>query len=334
MENAARVRGFNRYYQGKLADLGAGLASGSYSHTDIRVLQELSQRTMLARKEDRRALSLERKGSEERRRSDRRQTQGRKGVTATELADLLGLDPGYLSRILKRFESQLLLVRSPCADDRRQTQLLLTSLGRERCRSLDKASLDRVSQMLQPLSTKEQGELVAAMQSIERLLERRADPAMLLRPHRSGDMGWLLEFHATAYAREYRWGASFEAWVARSVAHFLAHYQPTREACWIAEKDGHRVGSVMVIERAPAVAELQQLLVEAAARRQGLGGRLVEQCRAFARQAGYEKIFAWSQQPLHAARKIFQGAGYRLVEEASHDLFGVPCKGESWVLDL
>lgn len=333
MENVAKVRGFNRFYAGKLAALNEGTLQDAYSLTETRVLYELAQRSGLTRKDDRRASNAGPRGGEERRaRSDRRGP--RKGVTAGELAALLELDPGYLSRILKRFQAQSWLARTPSPKDRRQTYLELTSLGREFFRSMEKGFQDQVTMMLAPLTLGERHELVAAMQTVERLLGRSGDDALILRPQRSGDMGWLIELHGQVYAQEYKWGRGFESLVARTAAEFLENFKAGREACWIAERNGQRSGSVILVEKSPQVAEMRLLLVDPAARGRGLGGLLVKQCEIFARQAGYEKIFLWTQAALTSARKIFQASGYRLVDESTHQLFGVPSKGQSWVLDL
>ncbi len=334
MEDVAKVRGFNRFYAGKLAALNEGIQQDVCSLTETRVIYELAQRSGLTRKDgqDRRASNAGPKGEERRARSDRRGP--RKGVTAGELATLLELDPGYLSRILKRFQSLSWLARTPSAQDRRQTQLELTSQGRECFRSMEKRALDEVARLLAPLTIGERHELVAAMRVIERLLGRSADDTLVLRPQRSGDVGWLIELHGQVYAREYKWGRAFESMVARTGAEFLENFKAGREACWIAERDGQRSGSVILVEKSTQVAEMRLLLVDPAARGRGLGGLLVRQCEAFARHAGYEKIFLWTQAALTSARKIFQASGYRLVDESTHQLFGSPSKGQSWVLDL
>lgn len=326
MENVSRVRGFNRYYTAKLGVLQEGMHDSAYTLTEARVLYELAQNSG-ARRSDRRL--VQEGATVERRRSDRR-----KGVTAKELATMLGLDPGYLSRILKRFEKESLLSRTPGEKDKRQVQLQLTSQGRERFRTLDKGSQELVAGMLAPLTLEQQDELVRAMATIENLLEGRADDKLVLRSHRHGDIGWIVETHGRLYAHERKWGMAFEALVARISADFLDNFKPGREACWIAEKGGRRVGSVLLVEKSEQVAQLRLLLVEPAARGLGLGSLLVKQCEQFARTAGYEKIFLWTQTVLTSARKIYQAAGYRLVEESTHTLFGEPSKGESWVLDL
>lgn len=317
MDNVSKVRSFNRYYTGKLGVLREGMHDSAYNLTEARVLYELAQVSR-----DRRGAS---RGVER-----RRESRARRGMTAKELSALLGLDPGYLSRILKRFEGEGLLSRTPAEKDKRVSQLVLTSQGRDRYRALDRGSQELVAGLLEGLTMEQQDELVAAMTMVQDLLEGRSVRQTVLRPHRGGDMGWMVEAHA----RLYSWGPAFEGLVARICADFLEHFKPGREACWIAEKGGRRVGSVMLVEKSPQVAQLRLLLVEPAARGLGLGSALVAECERFARAAGYEKIFLWTQSILTSARKIYQAAGYRLVEESTHSMFGEPLKGESWVLDL
>jgi DNA-binding MarR family transcriptional regulator/N-acetylglutamate synthase-like GNAT family acetyltransferase len=333
MDHIARVRRFNRYYTGKLGVLNETYQQGAFTLTEARVLYELAQRTG-TRKGDRRVTAQGPAEGEERRRGQRRAGADLQGLSAKELAELLQLDPGYLSRILKRFEARGMLTRSPADNDRRQAKLHLSMQGREAFRSLDKASRDQVADQLDPLSPDDQEQLVAAMAAIETLLEYGPKGPIVLRPHAPGDMGWIVESQARMYAAEYKWGKGLEAVAARIVADFLDNFKPGREACWVAERDGKRLGTVMLVERTPQVAQLRLLAVLPSARGHGLGHLLVKQCEKFARQAGYEKIYLWTQSELHSARKIYQAHGYRKVEEGVHTAFGEPVEGESWVLDL
>jgi DNA-binding MarR family transcriptional regulator/N-acetylglutamate synthase-like GNAT family acetyltransferase len=333
MDHIARVRRFNRYYSAKLGGLNDHEHEVSFTMTEAQVLHELAQRTG-TRKQDRRGGGQTPLDGEERRRGQRREGAELRGLTAKELAELLQLDPGYLSRILKRFEARGLMTRAPSEQDKRQAKLHLTMQGREAYRNLDKASRDQVADQLDPLSADDQEQLVAAMATIETLLEYGPKGPIVLRPHAPGDMGWIVESQARMYSERYKWGKGVEGVAARIVADFLEHFKPGREACWVAERDGKRLGTVLVVERTPQVAQLRLLAVLPAARGFGLGSLLVKQCEKFARQAGYEKIYLWTQTELASARKIYQAHGYRKVEESVHTSFGQPVEGESWVLDL
>ena len=325
MDHIARVRRFNRYYTGKLGVLNENHQEAAFTLTEARVLYELAQRTGTRRSERRsnREAPLE---GEDRRHTQRRAGAEVQGLTAKELAALLELDSGYLSRILKRFEARHQVTRAPSELDRRQAKLHLTMQGREAYRNLDKASRDQVADQLDPLGPDDQEQLVTAMATIETLLEYGPKGPVVLRPHAPGDMGWIVESQARMYSASYKWGRGQEAVAARIVADFLDNYKPGREACWVAERDGKRLGTVLLVERSEQVAQLRLLAVLPAARGFGLGSLLVKQCEKFARQAGYEKIYLWTQSELNSARKIYQGHGYRKVEETT--------QGESWVLDL
>lgn len=333
MDHIARVRRFNRYYTGKLGVLNENYHLAPFTLTEARVLYELAQRTG-TRKSERRGSAAAQLEGEERRRVQRRAGAEVGGLTAKELAGLLELDNGYLSRILKRFEGRGLVTRAPSEEDKRQAKLHLTMQGREAYRNLDKASRDQVADQLDPLSSDDQEQLVSAMGTIETLLEYAPKGPIVLRPHAPGDMGWIVESQARMYSATYKWGRGVEAVAARIVADFLDHFKPGREACWVAERDGKRLGTVMLVERTEQVAQLRLLAVLPAARGFGLGSLLVKQCEKFARQAGYEKIYLWTQSELASARKIYQSHGYRKVEESIHTSFGQPVEGESWVLDL
>ena len=299
----AAVRSFNRFYTRQIGLLHEGYLDSPFSLTEVRVLYELAHR----------------------------QT-----ATASALGRELGLDAGYLSRIIRRFENRGLIDRRPSGGDGRQRLLRLTERGQQAFAPLNARSSEQVGAMLNRLSTAQQDRLVEAMATIEGLLGERPDPRTpyLLRPHRPGDMGWVVHRHGALYAEEYGWDEQFEALVATIVAKFLEHFDPKRERCWIAERDGQPVGSVFLVKHSKTVAKLRLLLVEPRARGLGIGARLVEECVHFARSVGYRKMILWTNSVLHAARRIYEKAGFRLVHAEPHHSFGHDLIGETWELDL
>ena len=297
------ARRFNRFYTRQIGLLRRGAYDSPFSLTEVRVLYELAHREQ---------------------------------PTATELGRDLGLDAGYLSRILRGFEKRALATRTRSAADGRQSHLALTPLGRKVFAPLDARSHDEVAALLSALGPAAQAHVIAAMQTIERLLGRDGPPpaAGLLRPPQPGDMGWVVHRHGAVYAREYGYDAQFEALVAEIVARFVQRFNPTRERCWIAERDGAVVGSVFLVARSSTVAQLRLLLVEPQARGSGLGTRLVDECVRFAREAGYRKLVLWTQSELSAARQLYQAAGFRIVRKERNHSFGKALVSETWELDL
>jgi DNA-binding MarR family transcriptional regulator/GNAT superfamily N-acetyltransferase len=298
------VRAFNRFYTRRIGVLGDHLLDSPYSLAEMRVLYELAHRDE---------------------------------TTATDLRRDLGLDAGYLSRILHRFEGEKLLSRSPAQGDRRQQLLRLNARGRQTFAPFEASARDAVAALLAPLHVSAQREAIAAMRTIERLLAPPdkagpATPPYLLRPHQSGDMGWVVHRHGSLYAEEWGYNEEFEALVARIVADFLDRFDPKRDRCWIAERDGAIVGSVFLVGKSKTVAKLRLLLVEPSARGLGLGRRLVDECIGFARRAGYRKITLWTQSELTVARQIYQRAGFHLARKAPHHSFGKALIGETWEL--
>ena len=261
----------------------------------------------------------------------------REHAVAAELTKELGLDAGYLSRILAAFRRRGVIERRASADDARRSELRLTKRGRAVFASLDARSRDDIGTQLARLAVADQERLVAAMGTVERLLgEPQASPAggYVLRDARAGDLGWVVQRHGALYAEEYGWNEEFEGLVAGIVGKFVEHLDPKRERCWIAERDGENVGCVFAVKQSATVAKLRLLLVEPKARGLGIGKRLVEECIAFSRAAGYTKVRLWTNSVLRAARHIYEEAGFELVAEERHHSFGKDLVGETWELKL
>jgi DNA-binding MarR family transcriptional regulator/GNAT superfamily N-acetyltransferase len=297
------VRRFNRFYTKQIGVLHEGLLQSPFSLTEVRVLYELAHHA---------------------------------NITASELAKELGLDAGYLSRILRRFEYSGFLDRTPSQTDGRRSHLRLTQQGRDAFAPLDQRSHDEVAALLGKLPATEQKRLLDAMRTIERTLAPLpvATTPYLLRSPQPGDMGWIIHRHGVLYAQEYGWNEEFVALVAEIAATFIQNFDPKRECCWIAERDGEIVGSVFLVRQSDEVARLRLLLVEPAARGFGIGSRLVTECMRFARQAGYKTITLWTNDVLLAARHIYEKAGFHLVREEPHHSFGHDLVGEIWELAL
>jgi DNA-binding MarR family transcriptional regulator/GNAT superfamily N-acetyltransferase len=299
----AAVRRFTRFYTRQIGVLREGLHASPFSLSEARVLYELANRS---------------------------------APTAADIARDLGLDAGYLSRILRGFAQRGFLARSRSQDDGRESHLALTPAGRTAFAPLDRGSHDEVAALLAPLSEGAQARLIEAMATVEQLLGERsaAAPPYLLRPHQVGDMGWVVSRHGALYAQEYNWNMEFEALVAEIVAAFIKNFDPARERCWIAEVDGAPVGSVFLVKQSDEVGKLRLLLVEPQARGLGIGARLVAECIRFARLCGYRTLTLWTNDVLIAARRIYQAAGFHLVAEEKHHSFGHDLVGQNWELAL
>jgi DNA-binding MarR family transcriptional regulator/N-acetylglutamate synthase-like GNAT family acetyltransferase len=295
------LRQFNRFYTRRLGVLEAQLLSSPYSLTEARVLYELAHRDQ---------------------------------PLAKEIGATLGLDAGYLSRILQTFDERGLVSRKPSPDDRRQQRLALTAKGRTAFAALDRRSRDQAAAMLDALPAAGRGRTLQAMATLERLLGDRPAAAATLREPQPGDIGWVVQSHAALYAADYGFDASFEALVAEVAAGFLRSFNAARERCWIAEIDGAPVGSVFLMRQSDEIAKLRLLLVTPEGRGQKLGHRLVAECIGFARQAGYRRITLWTQSILAAARRIYQQHGFALVASEPHRSFGQDLIGETWEREL
>jgi len=302
-DRIAAVRAFNRFYTRHVGALNEGLLKSPFTLAEARVFYELFASS---------------------------------GWTAARLSRALAMDPAYLSRILKKLKDRGYVATEAATDDRRQRLLTLTPQGREVFLPIDRASRDEVSVILQRLTTSQQGRLLAAMHTIEDLLDPggRTPPATVIRGHRPGDVGWIVHRQARLYHEEYGWDASFEGMVARIAGEFLCEHDPRREHCWVAERDGAILGSVFLVNAGEGVAKLRMLYVEETARGQGIGRRLVEECLAFARDVGYRKMTLWTNDILVSARRIYESVGFELVSEEPHHSFGKDLVGQYWEMPL
>jgi DNA-binding MarR family transcriptional regulator/N-acetylglutamate synthase-like GNAT family acetyltransferase len=303
LQRIEAVRQFNRFYTQRIGVLHEGLLRSPFSLTEVRVLYELAH-------------------------TER--------PVASELSKNLGLDPGYLSRILSSFKAKGLINSKPSEQDGRQSVLWLTEQGKAAFAPLNERASDEIHTLLSPLAESEQIRLVEAMERIKELLSlhQKTKLPYLLRPHQPGDMGWVVHRHGVLYAQEYGWDETFEALVAGIVAKFIQNFDPKRERCWIAEIEEEIVGSVFLVKESETVSKLRLLLVEPKARGLGIGKRMVNECIRFARHAGYSKIMLWTNHVLIAARHIYEAAGFKLVLEEPHRSFGHDLVGETWELEL
>jgi DNA-binding MarR family transcriptional regulator/N-acetylglutamate synthase-like GNAT family acetyltransferase len=297
------VRRFNRFYTRRIGTLRGGLLHTPYSLTESRILFEIANRDE---------------------------------TTASDLSAELGLDPGYLSRVLAGLERRDLIEKATSETDARRLLLTLTPEGRDAFALLDARSCEEVGGMLGELSEDEQRRLLEAMRDIERVLDRnfKYSEPFFLRTHEPGDIGWVVHRHGLLYAQEYGWDEHFEALVAQIVADFINNFDPATERCWIAEMEGERVGCVFVVGVSDKGAKIRLLLVEPRARGLGLGNRLVEECIRFARSRRYEKLVLWTNDVLEDARRIYERKGFVLVEEEEHHSFGKDLVGQNWELTL
>jgi DNA-binding MarR family transcriptional regulator/GNAT superfamily N-acetyltransferase len=292
------VRAFNRFYTQRIGVLKRYLDT-DFTLTEVRVLYELAHRPPLA---------------------------------ARDLVRDLGLDPGYLSRILRRFQDQGWITRTPAPHDARRHLLRLTAAGRATFAPLQQKSREETAALLATVPRPSRPRLIEAMQTVQRLLDPRpaAQRRVVLRDLRPGDLGWVVQTHGELYAREYGYDWTFEALVAEIAAQFVRRFDPGREKAWLAEVDGERAGCVFLVRKTDTVAQLRLLILRPEARGLGLGGRLTDECIAFAGAAGYRKIMLWTQSTLTAARAIYQSRGFALKENQPNEAFGQPLVSEVW----
>ena len=295
------VRQFSRFYTNVIGVLREGLLDTSYTLTESRVIYELAQR---------------------------------ESTEVAELRRTLDVDPGYMSRILTAFEGDGLVTRSRSAHDGRRQVIALTRRGRTAFAKLNARSAEEIRRLLTPLSQDERARLVESLGLARRLLGDALDGRVVLRAPRSGDYGWVVERHGALYRAEYDWDETFEGLVAAIVGGFAQAHDPKRERAWIAELAGVRVGCVFCVQKSPDVAQLRLLLVEPTARGHGVGTSLVDACVEFARGAGYRELVLWTNDVLHAARRLYERAGFRLVDEGGHHSFGHDLVEQTWSLQL
>ena len=308
-QDVAAVRRFNRFYTQKIGVLDEGWLRSAFTLTEARVLYEMAHREA--------------------------------APTATELGRDLGLDAGYLSRILASFEKKKLVKRTPSPEDGRRYHLALTEKGRKTFAPMEEATRAEVAALLQRMPVARRHALVQAMDVIEIALEGKgaADAtkqgaSYILRNPKPGDLGWIVHRQGRLYAEEYGWNAEFEGFAAEIVANFSKHFDPARERCWIAERGDEVIGSVFLVRESETVGKLRLLYVDASARGLGLGRKLVAECIAQARAFGYRKLTLWTNDILDAARHIYVSQGFRLVKEEKHHSFGKDLVGQFWELKL
>lgn len=302
LDPVATLRRFNRFYTQAIGVLDRAYLGGPYNLTEARVLYEIAQG---------------------------------EGVTPGAICAALNLDPGYVSRIVARYERDGLISRARSASDGRSFVLRLTPAGAEAFAALDARSAAKANALVGGLPAADRARLARTLDRAQALLQTRASEApVTLRAHRPGDMGWITEQHALIYGEEYGWGAGIEAVTARICADFLEKHEPSREHCWIAERNGERLGSIFLVREDDDVARLRLLLLTPSARGLGLGRRLVDTCIGFAREAGYREVVLWTHAVLTAARGIYASVGFKITETWTHDEFGKPEVSETWRLTL
>jgi DNA-binding MarR family transcriptional regulator/N-acetylglutamate synthase-like GNAT family acetyltransferase len=302
-ERVAAVRRFNRFYTRHIGVLQDGWLGSQFTLAQARVLYEIRER-------------------------------GR--TTASDIVRELGLDVGYLSRILRGFQKRGLIRKEISPDDARQSLLSLTAAGRKAFAPLEARSNSQVGALLDRLKPREQERLVTAMRSVETLIEEQPDARaeVMLRVPRHGDFGWIVARHGVLYAQEYGWTENFEGLCAQIVADFVNKFDASCERCWIAELDGRNAGCVMLVKDSDGVARLRLLLVEPWARGHGIGRLLTEECVRFARACGYRRITLWTHSVLKAARHVYQRAGFRLTTSEKRRSWGKDVVSEHWDLAL
>lgn len=300
----AKIHRFNKFYSKQINDLDKKLQESPFSSSEAKIINEIAKRET---------------------------------ATASELGEELGLDTGYLSRVLQGFEKRGLIEKSGSPKDARQRLLRLTGDGQKEFINLKQVSQNKIEEILKDLTNNEQIRLIGAMLTIESILSEKNQgeiPAYLLRLPQSGDFGWVVQANSSIHAQENGWNEKYEALVAKTVADYLNNFNPQKECCWIAEKDGENVGAAFLVKKTDTTAQIRLLFVEQKARGLGIGKRLVQECTRFARKAGFKKITLWSSSSFIVAKHIFEKEGYKLIKSESENLFGKDILSETWELKL
>jgi DNA-binding MarR family transcriptional regulator/GNAT superfamily N-acetyltransferase len=299
---AAAMRRFNRFYTREIGVLQEGYSGGPFSLAEARVLYEIICR---------------------------------KQATASDIASDLDLDQGYLSRILRTFEAKGYIRRVASPSDARQSLLSSTPRGRKAFAPVERQTQERICAKLGALPSSEQDRLIEALKTVEQILSPSGNTVpYILRPLQPGDIGWVVSRHGTIYGQEFGWDNTIEALTAEIAAAFVRNFDPARERCWIAERNGQNVGCVFLVREDDATARLRLLLVDPSARGLGIGTRLVEECIRFAKVTGYRRLTLWTHRVLTAARNVYMGRRFTLSREWTHDDFGKTLVAETWDLDL
>jgi DNA-binding MarR family transcriptional regulator/GNAT superfamily N-acetyltransferase len=303
-DTVAALRRFSRFYTRQLGLLDEHLLDSGCTLTEVRLLYEIAHRDQ---------------------------------PVAADLARDLALDGGHLSRLLQRLIARRWVRRAPHAGDARRSVLALTAAGQGAVSKVERAASAHVAALVAHLDAGRRAELRAALHTIERALtpgrSEEREP-IVLRAHQTGDVGWIAHRQGLLYAQEYGWDETFEALVAEIAARFVKRFDPTRERCWVAEQGGRIVGAVFVVRKSARVAQLRLLYVEPTVRGQGLGGRLVDECIAFARAKGYRTLMLWTNAGLDAARRLYEARGFALERQERHRSFGKAQVGQFWSLRL
>jgi len=301
----AEIRAFNRFYTRQIGLLEEHYVDSPLSLPEARVLYEIGARGH---------------------------------TTGAEIAAALGMDRGYLSRVIRRFTDAELVAVTPNLGDRRSNALALTRDGDVMAARLNRNSDDAVEHMVGRLSPAERDELVDAMGAIRRLLGDAAhDAPVILRPPRIGDLGWLVHRQGLIYNRQFGWNAEYETLIAGIYRDFaLLSEDAAPHRLWVAERAERIVGSIFVVPAADLsdTAQLRMLYVEPDQRGRGIGRTLAETAVAFARDGGYARMRLWTHSVQAAARRIYEAVGFRIVESEPHHSFGVDLVSEIWEMNL
>jgi DNA-binding MarR family transcriptional regulator/N-acetylglutamate synthase-like GNAT family acetyltransferase len=302
-DRISEIRRFSRFYTKRIGLLSDGILGSDHSLSEARVIYELAQREV---------------------------------SSGAEIAEELGLDRGYVSRILRSLERQGLVTKARSKHDRRRIHVSLSPTGRDTYERLNSGSREQIASLLGALDTATQDEIVTSMRTIERALGDTdgGRAGVRYRPHGPGDMGWIVQRHGELYHASHGWDASFESMVAGIVAKFVDDFDPSCERSWIAEVDGRRAGAVVLVRRSKTIGQLRLLLVEPWARGHGIGARLISECVSHARHVGYRKMVLFTVRGLDAARRLYQAEGFELVHEKPGRAWGHDHVEQTWELKL